>query len=39
MKAHHVSLKETWGIECQLEVALPESNLNTFCSSLTAHVL
>jgi len=39
LKAHHSSLKETWGIECQVEVALPDVNLNTFCAELTAHVL
>lgn len=38
MKAHHASLKETWGINCDTEVAIPDVNLNDFCEGLTSHV-
>jgi len=38
LKAHHESLKETWGITCDTEVAIPDVNLNDFCKGLTSHV-
>lgn len=38
LKAHHAQLKETWGINCETEVILPEVNLNAFCAALTRHV-
>lgn len=39
MKAHHAKLKETWGIACDTEVAIPDTNLNAFCEALTRHVV
>ncbi|MCL4790037.1 MAG: type I-E CRISPR-associated protein Cas7/Cse4/CasC [Verrucomicrobia bacterium] len=38
LKLHHAKLKETWGITCDTEVAIPDSNLNAFCEALTQHV-
>lgn len=38
MRAHHTKLKDTWGITCDTEVAIPEVNLNAFCQALTQHV-
>lgn len=38
LKAHHNQLKETWGITCDVEVSLPEANLNAFCEALVKHV-
>lgn len=39
LKEHHGSLKTTWGITCDTEAAIPETNLNAFCEALTKHVL
>ena len=39
LKAHHESLKTTWGIICDAEVILPDVNLNAFCQALTTHVI
>jgi CRISPR system Cascade subunit CasC len=39
LKTHHTSLKETWGIKCDVEVELPGKTLNDFCAALTSHVL
>jgi CRISPR system Cascade subunit CasC len=39
LKAHHHSLKDTWNILCDEEVAIPEVNLNAFCEALTKHVI
>ncbi len=38
LKAHHAKLKDTWGITCETEVAIPDVNLNAFCEALTQHV-
>jgi len=38
MKSHHAKLKETWGIVCDTEIAIPDTNLNAFCQALTQHV-
>ncbi len=39
LKLHHATLKETWGIACDTEVAIPDVNLDTFCEALTKHVI
>jgi len=39
LKLHHESLKKTWDITCETEVALPDVNLNAFCEALTKHVV
>ncbi len=39
LKAHHLKLKETWGLTCETEVSIPETNLNAFCEALTKHVV
>ena len=39
LRAHHASLKETWGITGETEVAIPESSLATFTKALVAHVV
>ncbi len=39
LKAHHEALKQTWGIECAAELAIPEVTLKAFCEGLTSHVL
>lgn len=39
LKAHHAKLKETWGLVCDTEVAIPDSNLNAFCEALNQHVV
>ncbi|HVR37416.1 MAG TPA: type I-E CRISPR-associated protein Cas7/Cse4/CasC [Methylomirabilota bacterium] len=38
LKAHHESLKKTWNVETTAEVSIPESDLNTFCQTLSRHV-
>jgi CRISPR system Cascade subunit CasC len=38
LKAHHESLKNTWGITCETEVSMPDVNLNAFCEALTKNV-
>lgn len=38
LQAHHAFLKSTWGIVCDTEVAIPDTNLNAFCQALTQHV-
>jgi CRISPR system Cascade subunit CasC len=39
LKQHHESLKQTWGIICETELAVPEVTLNAFCEGLTKHVV
>ena len=34
LKAHHEQLKKTWNIAIQAEVAIPDVDLNTFCSRI-----
>jgi CRISPR system Cascade subunit CasC len=38
LKQHHESLKKTWSIVCDAELAIPEVTLNAFCEGLTKHV-
>jgi CRISPR system Cascade subunit CasC len=38
LKEHHKSLKDTWGITCDTEVAIPDVNLDEFVQTLVAHV-
>lgn len=38
LKEHHESLKKTWNVETADEVSIPESDLNSFCKTLTGHV-
>lgn len=38
LKAHHEQLKATWGIKPVVEVAIPDTGLDTFCERLVAHV-
>ena len=35
---HHEELKKTWNVATTAEVAIPDSDLNTFCSTLCDHV-
>lgn len=39
LKEHHASLKSTWGLNCETEVSIPDTNLNAFSEALTKHVL
>lgn len=39
LQAHHASLKGTWGITCDTEVAIPAASLATFTKALVAHVV
>jgi CRISPR system Cascade subunit CasC len=39
LKQHHESLKKTWGINCDTELAIPDVTLNAFCQGLTHHVV
>ena len=39
LKQHHQSLKNTWGITCDTELAIPDVTLNAFCEGLTKHVI
>jgi hypothetical protein len=38
LKEQQELLKNTWGIQCDTEVALPDENLKAFCAALTQHV-
>ena len=38
LKAEHAKLKETWSLVCDTEVAIPDTNLNAFCTALKNHV-
>lgn len=38
LKAEHAKLKETWALVCDTEVAIPDTNLNAFCTALKNHV-
>jgi CRISPR system Cascade subunit CasC len=38
LKEHHKQLKTTWGIKPLLEMAIPDTNLDTFCKEIVAHV-
>ncbi len=39
LKVHHEKLKQTWGLTCDTEVAIPDTNLNAFCEALNSHVI
>lgn len=39
MQGHHASMKTTWGIKPVIEVAIPDTNLDTFCAELVKHVV
>ena len=38
LKKHHADLYKTWDITPQLEIAMPENDLNTFCKEILQHV-
>jgi CRISPR system Cascade subunit CasC len=38
LKKHHDDLKKTWGIKPMLEKTIPETDLDTFCREIVAHV-
>lgn len=38
LKEHHGQLKKTWGIKPVLERAIPDTDLDTFCKEIVAHV-
>jgi len=38
LKEHHEQLKKTWGIKPVLEKSIPETDLDTFCKEIVAHV-
>ena len=38
LEEHHASLKATWGLKVDTEIALPDANLDAFCAALTRHV-
>ena len=39
LKQHYASLKKTWDITCDTELAIPDVTLNAFCEGLTKHVV
>jgi CRISPR system Cascade subunit CasC len=39
LKKHHEELKRTWGITCDVEVTIPEVNINAFCEALKKNVI
>ena len=39
LKAHNESLKKTWDIQCDAELAIPEVTFNAFCEGLSQHVV
>ena len=38
LKAHNVKLKNTWNIATNIEIAMPENNMNVFCSEILKYV-
>ena len=38
LKEHHEQMKNTWGIKPVLERAIPDTDLDTFCKEIVAHV-
>jgi CRISPR system Cascade subunit CasC len=38
LKAHHEQLKKTWSIKPVVEKAIPDTDLDTFCTEILAHV-
>ncbi|HEV8722171.1 MAG TPA: type I-E CRISPR-associated protein Cas7/Cse4/CasC [Candidatus Binatia bacterium] len=38
LKEHHEQLKKTWGIKPVVEKAIPDTDLETFCTEIIAHV-
>jgi len=39
LKAHHERLKNTWNIKTAVEVAIPDTDLDTFCKKILAEAL
>ena len=39
LKDHHEHLKQTWGIEPTVQVAIPDKTLKSFCEEIVAHVV
>ena len=39
LKQHHESLKTTWDIKCDTELAIPDVTLNAFCEGLSQNVV
>jgi len=38
LKQHHEQLKKTWGIKPVIEKTIPDTDLDTFCKEIVAHV-
>jgi CRISPR system Cascade subunit CasC len=38
LKEHHEQLKKTWGIKPIVDKAIPDTDLDTFCKEIVAHV-
>lgn len=38
MKKHYAELKSAWGVTTDVEVVIPDTNLDAFCGGLVAHV-
>ena len=38
LKKHHAALKNTWGIQTAVEVAIPDKSLDEFCGEILKHV-
>jgi len=38
LKEHHAQMKKTWSIKPVLEKAIPETDLDSFCKEIVAHV-
>lgn len=38
LKEHHAQLKKIWGLKPVLEKAIPDTDLDTFCKEIVAHV-
>ncbi len=38
LKEHHDQLKKTWGIKTVVEKAIPDTDVDTFCKEIVAHV-
>lgn len=39
LKTQHETLKNTWGIEATVETSIPETDINSFITELTNHVI
>jgi CRISPR system Cascade subunit CasC len=38
LKEHHAQMKKTWGVKPALEKVIPDTDLDTFCKEIVAHV-